>query len=182
MLIPIDLIDWRYISKKCVYFVFYKYLVGLTAHRSVSVGIDKRMSSCGVNMSRVTRPCELKSGKKLSAWKKTAWKQETKLSFFDLSFYDDACSLLFLSSNAYHDCVCSSVHYQWPTWYDHGDHQGLADLCVVRVPAGVGPGVQREVRAGVSTQQTRVVRQVQVIVRMAASRHGSCGTGELKQK
>ena len=72
----------------------------------------------------------------------------------------------------------SSVQDERPAGDDHGGDQGLADHRLLHLPAGVGPALPREVRAGLPAQQVRVVRQVQVALRVAAGRPGGGRQGE----
>ena len=70
--------------------------------------------------------------------------------------------------------VISRLRPEWTSWYDNGWDPGLADHSLLHVPAGVGQGLPRAPRQGLPAQRTRLVRQVQVLVRMAAGRPG-CG-------
>src|SRR6218665_1648749 len=56
------------------------------------------------------------------------------------------------------------------TGYDNRSHKGLADNVFVHLSSGVGQRVPREVRQGLPAEWTRMVCQVQVIVRMATGR------------
>lgn len=66
--------------------------------------------------------------------------------------------------------LCFSVHDDGAAGYDHGRDPGLADHGQLRVPLRVGQQVPREVRARLPREQVRLVRQVQVLVRVASGR------------
>ena len=63
-----------------------------------------------------------------------------------------------------------SVPNERAPWDDHRRDQRLADLGLLGVPVCLGQQMQREVRTRLPGEQVRLVRQVQVRIRMAAGR------------
>lgn len=88
------------------------------------------------------------------------------------------CLLKWTVSNHGLLSLIPSVQNEWSSWNDNGYHQRLADHFFLHVPAGVGSALSREVCPRLPTQQVRVVRQVQVVIWVAAGGPGSRRQGK----
>ena len=67
---------------------------------------------------------------------------------------------------------------EWRSGDDIGRHPGLADHGVVHLPARVGQGLSRALRPPLPAQRPRLVRQVQVVLRVAPGRPRGRRQGE----